>query len=179
MFSNYIAELGKALDSLSSTSFDHAISLVRDKVTASKNIFIAGNGGSSATASHVTVDWQKGLGLLLEKQIHVDCLTDNVPLLTAYSNDLSYEVALGKILASKAKSDDLLVLFSGSGKSKNIIFAAQEAKRLGVTVLSLTGFDGGELKPVSDLNVNVPSTNMQIIEDIHGVFGHMVLRSFS
>lgn len=178
MFADYLSELTDTLASMNPKEVDEAINLVRERVLQAKSIFVAGNGGSSATASHISVDWQKGLGSMLKQGIHVDCLTDNVPLLTAFSNDLSYEVALGKILEGKAKPGDLLVLVSGSGRSPNVLYAAKESKRIGITVLSLTGFDGGVLRGISDFNLNVPSQNMQIIEDIHGMFGHMVLRSF-
>jgi D-sedoheptulose 7-phosphate isomerase len=178
MFDHYLKELVETLGHVSSTDADQAIQVVRDAFLDSKSIFIAGNGGSSATASHITVDWQKGIGKILKRSIHVDCLTDNVPLLTAYSNDESYVTALGSILKGKSKPGDLLITISGSGNSQNIIHLVDVGKKLGCTIMSLTGFDGGQLKNKSDFNLNVPSSNMQIIEDIHGMFGHMVLKSY-
>ena len=178
MFLNYIEDLLLTLKKVSSSDADQAIQVVKDAIDTSKSIFLAGNGGSSATASHITVDWQKGIGTFLQKNIHVDCLTDNVPMLTAYSNDSSYVTALGSILEGKSKPGDLLIAISGSGDSENIIHAADVGKKLGCIILSLTGFDGGRLKSKSDYNLNVPSNNMQIIEDIHAMFGHMVLKSY-
>ncbi len=179
MYKKYSEEVITALQMIDTDSADLAINTVRHALIAGKCVFLLGNGGSAATASHMTVDWQKGVANAIKNNIHVDCLTDNIPLLTAYSNDESYETALGSILRGKASRDDLVIFISGSGESKNILHAAKIAQEIGCDTLSLTGFAGGELCKMTRINLNVPSNSMQVIEDIHAMFGHMVLKSFA
>lgn len=179
MYKTYSEEVISTLQKIEIDSADIAIETVKQAIVANKCIYILGNGGSAATASHMTVDWQKGVAKSIDKNIHVDCLTDNIPLLTAYANDESYETALGSILRGKAAKGDLVIFISGSGESKNILHAARVAQEIGCVTLSLTGFEGGQLCKMTSLNLNVPSRNMQVIEDIHAMFGHMVLKSFA
>jgi D-sedoheptulose 7-phosphate isomerase len=142
-------------------------------------IFTAGNGGSYSTASHAVCDFGKGINTLANKQLRVSCLLDSVPTLTAWSNDDSYDQALGKILNLQQRKGDVLLLISGSGNSRNLIHAAEVAKKVGNKVISLVGFDGGILKQISDLAVHVPSNDMQIVENMHLLIIHYIFQSTS
>ena len=136
-----------------------------------------GNGGSSATASHMVCDFGKGAYEALGgKKFKIQCLNDNMPLITAISNDLDYSEIFAYQLKGRLIKDDLIICISGSGNSTNIIKAAEYAKEIGATVISMTGYNGGRLKQLSDCSMCVPINDMQLVEDIHMIFDHMMLR---
>lgn len=140
-------------------------------------LYICGNGGSSSVASHAVVDFSKGLSNV-SKQNHQGikciCLTDNVPTLTAWSNDNVYTYALSDSLLSVADSVDTLLVFSGSGTSKNIVNVVQSANTIGIKTLGVCGFGGGDLNRICKSCVVVPSSNMQICEDVFSMILHMI-----
>jgi D-sedoheptulose 7-phosphate isomerase len=134
-----------------------------------KCIFIFGNGGSAALASHVACDLGKGMvvGNNGHKRFRVMALTDNVPLITAWANDSCYEQIFAEQIQNFVTAGDLAFAISGSGNSPNVLRALQVAREARATTLGLTGFDGGKMKSLCDICVIVPSDNMQIIEDFH------------
>lgn len=140
------------------------------------NIYIFGNGGSAAIASHFVCDFNKGMCENLEMKFRVICLNDNIPIITAIANDYSYEDIFYRQLVGKLLPSDLVIAISGSGNSKNIIKAVDYAKQISCKVLGITGFDGGELYQKSDYNLHVPVKDMQMTEDIHIIFDHMIMR---
>ena len=135
-------------------------------------VFLAGNGGSAATASHVTNDLLKGCRRGDEPGFRAICLNDSSTLLTCLANDYAYEDVYAILLETYAKKDDVLVLFSGSGNSPNVVKAAEKARQMSVRVVGFGGRDGGRMKPLCDLAVIAPTDSMEMLEDFHLVYFH-------
>lgn len=141
-------------------------------------IYTMGNGGSAATASHFVCDFNKGISSETCKKFNLICLSDNTPIVTAIANDISYDDIFVLQLKEILKKDDLIIAISGSGNSKNIIKAVEYAKEIGAEVVGLTGYSGGKLKELADYSMHVPVDDMQITEDIHMIFDHMMMKVF-
>lgn len=141
-------------------------------------VYTMGNGGSAATASHFVCDFNKGISSEVCKKFNVICLSDNTPIVTAIANDISYDDIFVFQLKEILKKDDLIIAISGSGNSKNIIKAVEYAKEIGAEVVGLTGYSGGKLQEIADYSMHVPVDDMQITEDIHMIFDHMMMRIF-
>jgi len=139
-----------------------------------RRIFTCGNGGSSANASHFVNDVIKSTVKEGQPRYKLVCLSDNVPTLTAYANDVSYDAIFAEPLASLAEPGDVLIALSGSGNSPNVLRAMDVAKKMGLTRVGLTGYAGGRLKDLCDICIVVPSDSMQVIEDAHLVILHSV-----
>lgn len=135
-------------------------------------IFILGNGGSAATASHFACDLAKGTRFQGRPSFRVVPLTDNVPLLTAWGNDTSYDRVFAEQLAPLVRPGDIVVAISASGNSPNVVAAAESARVGGARVISLTGKTGGLLADRSDLTIRVPTASIEQIEDAHLAICH-------
>ena len=131
-------------------------------------VFLLGNGGSAATASHLICDLSK------MKKMKAIALTDSIPLITAWSNDDDYSVIFKEQLKPLAEKNDVVIGFSGSGNSKNVIEAIEFANNIGCITIGLAGYDGGKLKDVVDECITVEINNMQISEDMHLILGHVI-----
>ena len=149
-----------------------ATELLLDCRARGRVVFVAGNGGSAATASHLACDLAKGTRSEGAAAFRVMPLTDNVPLITAWANDTCYSRVFAEQLAALARPGDLLIAISASGTSPNIVAAVETAAALGVTVLALTGKTGGRLGPMADLTLRVPSDRIELVEDAHLAVGH-------
>lgn len=136
------------------------------------SIFVFGNGGSAALASHFACDLGKGTVNGSRKRFRVMALTDNVPLMTAWANDSKYEDIFAEQLANFARPGDLAFAISGSGNSPNVLNALRAANEIGSTTIGLTGFAGGKMRAMCDACIVVPCDNMQIIEDLHLCVAH-------
>jgi D-sedoheptulose 7-phosphate isomerase len=137
-------------------------------------IYLFGNGGSAALASHFACDLGKGTVNGTGKRFRVLALTDSVPMITAWANDANYEDIFAEQLANFVKPHDIAFAISGSGNSPNVLRGLRTAKQLGATTVGLTGFSGGKLKDLCDVCVIIPSDNMQVIEDLHLCVAHAV-----
>jgi D-sedoheptulose 7-phosphate isomerase len=137
-------------------------------------IFIFGNGGSAATASHVTGDFLKGISFELDKRFRVMCLSDNISGLTAISNDLGYDEIFLEQLKVFMKKGDLVIGISGSGNSANVIKAMEYAGKNGAKTVAMCGFKGGRIRELADLVIHIPISDMEITEDIHVILFHAV-----
>lgn len=137
-------------------------------------IYIFGNGGSSATASHFASDFNKGISENKEKKFRFVCLSDNVPMMMAVANDFSYDDVFRVPLMGRLRPTDLVIGISGSGNSKNVIRAVEYAKEVGAPVVGITGYHGGRLRELADYHMDVMDDDMQISEDLHMVFDHMM-----
>jgi D-sedoheptulose 7-phosphate isomerase len=148
-----------------------------------RQVFIAGNGGSAATASHMACDLAKTiLGRTPDpatRRFRVMSLTDNVPLITAIANDLGYEHVFTEQLVVFARPGDLLVAVTGSGNSPNVVSAVRRARELGLRTAGLLGFDGGQVLSLLDTPVLVPDFHYGFVEDLHMVLDHLVTAYFS
>jgi D-sedoheptulose 7-phosphate isomerase len=136
-------------------------------------VYIMGNGGSAATASHLAVDLAKTACVPGRRRVKAVCLNDNVPSLTAIGNDLSFDQIFSHQIETLVEPGDLVLLISGSGNSPNLLAAADAARRCDATIAALLGFDGGKLLKLSDLVVHVRSEQYGVIEDLHMSVGHM------
>jgi len=173
----YFAAHSRLAAQLDIDGFQKGIQMVKEAFESEKKILTCGNGGSASTASHYITDWNKMVNLATGKKFRGVCLSDNVGLITAYGNDLSYaDVFAGQVDAMMDKGD-LLVAVSGSGNSPNVLKAIEAARKAGGKVLGIVGYDGGKMKPMCDHNVWVPSFDMQLCEDVHLMFGHLVMKT--
>jgi D-sedoheptulose 7-phosphate isomerase len=177
VYTKYSTELLRTLTMLDKTVFDLAVHKVVSVLNSDASIYIFGNGGSSANASHFAVDWRKGVSEKLGFYPRVFSLTDNVPMVTALANDVGYETIFSEQIKNFGKKDDLALAISGSGNSANVINGLKAATEIGMHTISLTGFDGGEAGRISSMNCHVDSWNIRIVEDIHASFGHSVVES--
>jgi len=156
---------------------DAAIEALIEAHGRGSKIFTAGNGGSSATASHIVCDFNKGISSTLDKKFEMICLSDSIPMLTAIANDVEYGEIFVRYLTGRMKKGDILILISGSGNSENIIRAADYAKNIGCKVIGFTGYDGGKLYKKADINIHFPLEDMQKAEDAHMIFLHLIARA--
>jgi D-sedoheptulose 7-phosphate isomerase len=170
----YLEELKKSIDLLPLDKLEEIIELLKDAYRKGKHIFVMGNGGSAATASHFVCDFTKGCGVKGKKKFKVIGLTDNVPIMTALSNDVSYDEIFSAQLEPLLQNGDLVLVFTGSGNSKNILIAVEYANSLGATTVALTGFTGGKVKDLAHKTLIVPSGNMERVEDLHLVLEHLM-----
>lgn len=154
-----------------------SIKMIQTAFDSNKKIITCGNGGSASTASHYITDWNKMVYLSTGRKFRGVSLCDNIGLVTAYGNDQCFENIYSGQLASIADDGDLLIAISGSGNSANVIKAVEYANKNGVHTLGVLGYDGGKLMPVVHQAILVPSFDMQLCEDFHLMFGHMVMKS--
>jgi len=142
------------------------------------NVYVFGNGGSAATASHMVCDFNKGASGEVQKRFRFICLNDNIPSLMAIANDVDFDDVFYFQLENKLRKEDLILAISGSGNSHNVIKAVSYAKKIGCEVVGMTGYDGGKLDKMSDYHLHVPADDMQITEDLHMGFDHMIMQIF-
>lgn len=166
----------KAMDFI---AIEEAVEVIKAAYEREATIYIFGNGGSAATASHFVGDFNKGICEHLDKKFNLVCLNDNTPIVMAIANDISYDDVFSFQLINKLKPTDLIMAISGSGNSKNVIKAVEYAKQVGCKVVGITGYSGGKLKELADYHMHVAIDDMQITEDIHMSFDHMMYRVFT
>lgn len=175
--SNYLAAHARLAQQLDTTAFQKGIDMVRAAFEGGKKILTCGNGGSASTASHYITDWNKMVNLATGKKFRGVCLCDNMGLITAYGNDLSYADVFAGQVDALMDEGDLLIAVSGSGNSPNVLKAIESARKAGGKVLGVVGYDGGKMMPMCDHSVWVNSFDMQMCEDVHLMFGHMVMKT--
>ena len=174
----YKYQLLQALDSIDLRKVDELIEIFRRARDEERQIFVCGNGGSAATANHFACDVVKGASYGRDKRFRIMALSEQIPTMTAYANDVGYEVVFAEQLENFARQGDVLMIFSGSGNSPNIVRALETAKQKGCYTVALTGFEGGKAGPMADLSINVDSDHMGRIEDGHAIIMHMVCYCF-
>jgi D-sedoheptulose 7-phosphate isomerase len=174
----YKAALLEALDRIDTCRVEQAIEWFREARDSSKHIFVCGNGGSAATASHFTCDIVKGASYNRDTRFRIMALTDSLPTLTAYSNDVGYDCIFVEQLKNFAQPGDLVMCISGSGNSPNVVRTVEYANSIGCKTIALTGRDGGQLGPLAQLNIQVAVPHMGRIEDAHMVVCHMIAYHF-
>jgi D-sedoheptulose 7-phosphate isomerase len=175
----YFDRLSQALGEQDVALYDQAIDLVRAAWQNGRQVITLGNGGSSMTALHFQTDWAKNIYLKTGRPFRGRSLVDNMGLVMAYSNDFSFQDVFIEQLKNILEPGDLVVAISGSGNSENVIRAVEYANQHGAVTLGLSGYDGGRLKKISQHNLWVDVPDMQIVEDIHAVFGHLVLQALA
>lgn len=175
---NYYARLKQTIEALDKDSLNEVMNLLQDAYKKESKIYVCGNGGSASTASHLMNDFNKGLSYAQDKKWHVVSLNDNVATIMAIANDDSYDKVFSKQLEGNITKNDILLAISGSGNSKNIIEAVKESQKVGAKIVGMTGYNGGKLYEMSDYKMHVPIDDMQIAEDIHLTFNHMMMSIF-
>lgn len=172
----YFEKEKRTLDLIDKASLSQLINLLEQAREEGRSIFIMGNGGSGATASHFCCDFNKGISLSKEKRYRMICLNDNMATLMAYANDISYDEVFVGLLQNYFTPGDVVIGISGSGNSANVVRAIQWADEHDGITVGLTGYDGGKLKKMARYGVHVPVDDMQVAEDMHMIFGHCIMR---
>jgi len=174
---DYIEQHNLVIASMNHNEIENAISLIKNTIERGGRVAVCGNGGSATAASHYITDWNKMVYSHTKVRFNGICLSDNIGLITAYANDVSYDDVFSEQVKNLLNKDDLLVTLSGSGNSENVVKATRVAKLMSVQTLAICGYDGGKLKQVSDNSVWIRSMDMQLCEDAQTVFGHLVMKS--
>jgi len=144
-----------------------------------KNFFICGNGGSAANAIHIANDFLYGAGVSNKKGLRVEALTSNSAVFTCLANDIGYENIFSQQIKVKGEKNDLLLVLSGSGNSKNVINAIKEAKKLKLKTFAILGFDGGKCIKLADRSIHIKIDDMQICEDFQMILLNIIMQKLS
>jgi len=171
---HYLTRLGEVLQEIPHQQVDEIRSVLLHAYDKDRRIFIFGNGGSAALASHFACDLGKGvtMGCNGTKRFRAIALTDSVPMMTAWANDSHYEDIFAEQLKNLIEAGDVAFAISASGNSPNVLKALEVARHAGGYCVGLGGYDGGKMKPLCDMCLVVPSVNMQLIEDLHLSIAH-------
>lgn len=171
---NYLEELKASIDNLPLEKIEAITKILRDAYENDGQVFVVGNGGRAATASHFVCDLAEGTLVLGKKRFKVIGLTDNIPLMTAWSNDSSHEDLFEEQLVNLLNEGDVVVGISAGGNSPNILKAIHYANSRQAITIGLTGFVGGKLKDMARVSLIVSNDNMEQIEDIHLILIHLI-----
>lgn len=176
----YTGQVADLLAVIDLTAVSAAAKALRSARERSATVYVAGNGGSATTASHMVTDLMFGRGLP-EPGLRVIGLADNQAVITATANDVSYDEVFARQLRRLARPGDVLILVSASGNSPNVVRAAEVAREMEVTIIGLTGFDGGRLLELSEVSVHVPSPSDAYgpVEDVHLIINHMLVAALA
>jgi D-sedoheptulose 7-phosphate isomerase len=178
---DYFARLKTELDRVQRADVERLAGLVYRAWQDGRFVFVFGNGGSAATASHFAADWGKNcvcpedLAKVAGRRLKVLSLTDNVPWFSALGNDLGYDHVFVQQLVHYASPGDLAIAISGSGNSPNVLKAVQWANEHGIETFGLTGYDGGKLKQIQQAGIHVALHDMAMVESIHACIGHWIV----
>lgn len=175
----YKQDLILAINNFFEQPLTSAINTIKNTLVHGNYVYVAGNGGSAAMSEHFVTDWSKGISEVTKKSCRVSSLASNSALLTAIANDLGYENIYLKQLKMFANPGDLLVLISSSGNSNNILSTLQYAEKVGIEYIFLTSDLCKSLHDLKGIKIVVSSKDIQIIEDVHNLFGHLVYKSIS
>jgi len=170
----YFNSVVQVIANMPLATVDRVVSVLMQAYESSRMIYLFGNGGSAALASHFACDLGKGASNGSGKRFQVLAFTDNVPLMTAWANDARYEDIFAEQLTNFVRPNDIAFAISGSGRSPNVLKALKVAREAGAFTIGLTGFQGGDMKSLCDLCLIIPSDNMQVIEDLHLSVTHAV-----
>jgi D-sedoheptulose 7-phosphate isomerase len=176
-FSGYFARVSDTLSRVDTKAVAALVEMLLKVREEETSVFIFGNGGSGATASHVTGDFLKGISYGLDKRFRVQCLNDNISGLMAISNDLTYAEIFTEQLKVFLRKNDLVIGISGSGNSVNVVKALEFARLKGAGTVAFCGYEGGKVKDLADLVIHVPIHDMEITEDIHIIIFHAIKQS--
>ena len=174
---NYISILQQTIDQLPRQLIADVVDVLQDARVRGNNVFIMGNGGSASTASHFVCDLAKNTRNEELPHFRVIGLTDNMAIFSAYANDEGYESVFSQQLSNLIQPRDVVIAISASGNSKNVINAIEEAQKHTVTTIGFTGFDGGRLGQMVNINIHVQSDIIEHVEDIHLMLEHIIVKT--
>jgi D-sedoheptulose 7-phosphate isomerase len=177
-FDSYRESLTSALGSIDLGAVSQLRQLLDTARADGRTIFTCGNGGSASTASHFATDLLKGASYERDAKFRVIALTDATSTISAYSNDVGYDIVYEEQLRNFIAPGDIVIAISGSGNSENVIRALRFAHSAGAHAVALTGRDGGTLGTIATLHINVAEQHMGRIEDAHLAICHMLAFSF-
>lgn len=178
---DYKSRLIEILDLIDSSKLQQVITALIDAFKKGKTVYVVGNGGSAATASHMQADFSFFVRYFTKFRPKIIALTDNVPFITAVGNDTSFENIFVEQMTGKFIEGDILIAISASGNSSNLIKAAELANNLGGTSIAFVGFQGGKLNEVSKLSIYTPNPKGDYgpIEDTHMILNHVIVNYLS
>lgn len=174
----YRDSVRSVLDLIDTALVDRVIEVFREARDHGRHIFVCGNGGSAATASHFACDIVKGASYQRDARFKIMALTDQLPTITAYSNDVGYDCIFAEQLKNFAQRGDVVMALSGSGNSPNVVNAIEYANSIGCQTIALTGRDRGRLGPLAKINIHIAEPHMGRIEDAHMIVCHMICYYF-
>ncbi len=173
----YLSSVNNALSNLNKKEISDFVKMLMEAYHQDKNIYIFGNGGSAATASHFAGDLVKGVSCGLDKRFKVICLNDNIPAMMAIANDISYDDIFIEQLKNFLRKDDIVIGISGSGNSINVVKALEYANSAGAKTVAVCGYKGGKIKDIAQIAIHSEIDDMEISEDIHNlVITHCIKR---
>jgi D-sedoheptulose 7-phosphate isomerase len=172
--SAYLIEMQTTLSNMPIDMIERVVGLLREARSQKKRVFLFGNGGSAATASHLACDLAKGTSTNGKPRLRAIALTDNMPLISAWANDSSYENIFAQQLQDHVEPGDVVIGISGSGKSLNVLNGIKVARSAGAITIGFTGLGGGDLKDLVDLCIVVPDNSIDQVEDVHLMLGHVI-----
>jgi D-sedoheptulose 7-phosphate isomerase len=171
----YFQALSQLIPQLPYQAIEQIISAIMQAAEEGRTIFVFGNGGGAATASHIACDLNKGTITSGEsRRLKVMAFTDNVPMLTAWANDAGYEHVFSEQLKNFIQAGDVVFAISASGNSTNVIQALKTAREAGAITVGICGYDGGKMNPLCDICAIVPADHMQIVEDLQHAMAHSI-----
>ncbi len=174
-FNGHINKLNNSLLSLDTKNIEKVSEKILKVIKNKNQIFVCGNGGSAAIANHYVPDYLKLIRHNTKYKPIVKSLSSDLELITAISNDINYSKIFSYQAESLCKKGDLLIIISSSGNSKNVINLANWAKKNKIFSISFTGFDGGKLKKISNLNIHINIKNYGLVEDSHHILMHAIM----
>ena len=174
LISEYLSLVCEVISKLPQEKIQDVVDILKNAHADGKQVFLLGNGGSAANATHIAEDLQKGVKEHTGKRFKVIALTDSLPLVSAWANDTSYEAVFAEQIDSLLDPGDVVIAISGSGNSPNVLRAVEKANEMGAVTIGWSGFSGGKLAQIAQKSIVVASDNMQRIEDAHLVLGHLV-----
>jgi D-sedoheptulose 7-phosphate isomerase len=177
-FENYRDSLIQTMNSMDLSKVEQAAAWLKEARDQGRMIFTSGNGGSAASASHFVCDMLKGASYKKDKRFRIMALQDNMPTLTAYSNDVDYHDAAVEQFKNFASAGDVVITVSGSGNSPNVVRLVEYANSIGCRTISLSGRDGGKLAAAAQLDIRAAEPHMGRIEDAHMIALHMICYYF-
>jgi D-sedoheptulose 7-phosphate isomerase len=176
---DYASKLSAALVSEGMTRIPLLCEAFEKAWKADRTVFLCGNGGSAANTIHLANDLLYGAGVTNGRGLRVEALSANAAVITCLANDLGYESIFSQQLQVKAERDDLLVVFSGSGNSPNVISALETGNALGMNTFAVLGYSGGRCKDIARVSIHFPVDDMQIVEDLQMIVGHICMQWLS
>jgi len=174
---DYVAALQETLSQLPKAEIIKVIDLLHSARLTGRQVFIMGNGGSASTATHMVCDLAKNTRKMGWPHYKVIGLSDSMAIFSAYANDEGYDNVFAQQLANLVMPEDIVIAISASGNSKNVLNAVALAKSHNATTIGFTGFDGGHLARMVDINLHVDSNIIEHVEDIHLILEHMIVKA--